>query len=496
MQVLAIHGVLGFTNESWLNGGPVKESILSALRFTETGARQDQDRSDAGHADLLQSVAQQLLLLDRDEDAEDLFIRCTKDQSSPRPERMARSCLISGLQGLHRHQLRSAWTGLLHAVDTKDAPLPIVVPSLAALSALYFRLGMRRPAQATIDRALALLDAAPCPHELPHAVLRALKTEFVVLDLLRQHERLHDLAFWPRHEEVAGNRISPVNARAMLRVCRTDLAGHAFLQARVDFLDLLIRLAYEGSTDQKAALDHIAWLQAQGLAAHAHAARHELALACIASHRPETLRHLMVFYAGSNRRNDGVRHNLEHEYCLAKLGELSGNMGTYVDHYREYASRSLIHLRQTCAYITVPTLVRQAASEIPKDDVASRLSGRYRRAYQFILTHLQRDDLSIRQVAEAVGVTERSLQLAFRAALGLSPSALIRQCRMDRIREELNSGAVCRGTTTLDVGRRWGLRSRSAMSQSYKAAFGELPSQAGGLAPVALPVNVSEAAAA
>jgi AraC-like DNA-binding protein len=486
MQILAMHGVLGFANEAWLENNRVKEAVLAALKATALIEPGVCAGTRTAGADTLQSVAQQLLLLGRDEDAEDWFSRCAKDSAAPRPERTARSCLVAGLQGLHRNQLRAAWTGLQHALDTKDAPLPMAVQALAALSALYFRLGMRRPALAAVDRALALLDTAPQRPALPRAVLQALRTEFVVLDLLRQHERLHDLAFWPRHHEVAGDRADPAAARALLQACRADVAGLAFLESRLDFLGLLLRIAYEGADEHRQALDHVAWLQSEGLLAHAHAARHELALACIASHRPDALRQAMLVYAGSSRRHEGVRHNLEHAYCLAKLGELAGNMDSYVEHYREYASRSLVHLRQTCAYITVPTLVRQAASDIPKDDVASRLSGRYRRAYQFILTHLQRDDLSIRQVAEAVGVTERSLQLAFRAALGLSPSALIRQCRMDRIREDLNSGAAGHGTTTLDVGRRWGLRSRSAMSQSYKAAFGELPSQTGGLPPVEL----------
>jgi AraC-like DNA-binding protein len=484
MQVLAIHGVIGFSNESWLKSGLVKQSILSALRVAEVGVLPIQNGATAGHADLLQSVAQQLLLLNREEDADDLIKRCLKDNEPSRQERMTRSCLTGGLQSLHRSQWRTACAGLMRVVDTKNAPLPLLVQSLAALSALYFRLGMRQQALATVDCCLALLGTAPTIYELPRTMLRALKAEFIVLDLLRQHDGLHDLAFWPRHEELAGRRTSVLQARAMIQACRHDLAGYSFLQARMDMLDILIRIAYDGAPDDKLGVDYIARLQSQGLIAHAHTARHELALACIARGRSETLRELMSFYAGKNRCSDGVQHYLEHEYCMAKLGELSGNMATYVEHYRAYASRSMIQLRQTCVYITVPTMVRQAVVEIPKDDVASRLSGRYRRAYQFILTHLQREDLSVCEVAESIGVTERSLQLAFQAALGLSPSALIRRCRLDRIREDLNSGAVTHGTTTLDVGQRWGLRSRSSMSKLFKAAYGERPSHAAGLTSV------------
>lgn len=189
---------------------------------------------------------------------------------------------------------------------------------------------------------------------------------------------------------------------------------------------------------------------------------------------------MMLGYTGTGRAASSAEHHLEHRYCLAKLGELGGREDVYIQHDRVYASRALVHLRQTCAYVTVPSTVRQAVGEIPKDGIASRLPGKYRRAYRFILSNQHREDLSIREVADAVGVTERALQLNFRAVLGLPPSAVIRQCRMQCLRDELHRGAVGHGTTTLDVGRRWGPRwgprSRSALSRAQKATFGELPS--------------------
>jgi AraC-like DNA-binding protein len=480
MQILAMHGVLGFGNEGWLTSGRVRDSIDGALHALQRLSPSPESRCDrADDSDLFQSVAQQQMLLGRADDANESFARCTKALAdSPRAVRQSRSLLISSLQSLHRHHLRPAWTGLQHVLDAKQAPLPVSVQAHGALAALYFGLGMRRPAAAAVDRGIELLEAAADEHAVPLAVLRAMKVEFVALDLLRQHEKLHDLVSWPRHEEVAGNRVALSDARAMIDNCRAQVAGLSFVQARLEFLDALICVAYGRSAPLSLPMDHVHWLQSQGLHAHAHAARHEFALACIASQSGEQLRQVMQFYAAADRRNIDLRHNVEHEYCMAKLGEFSSRDDVYIAHYREYASKSLVHMRQTCAYITVPSVVRQAASEIPRDDIASRLTGKYRRAYQFIHSNLHREDLSIRQVADAVGVTERSLQLAFRAALGLSPSEVIRQCRMDRIRDELKSGAVSHGTTTLDIGRRWGLRSRSAMSQAFKSLFGELPSEA------------------
>jgi AraC-like DNA-binding protein len=478
MQILAMHGVLGFSNETWIETGHVTQHIDATLRSIhhKPNAAVD-EHGQARRAEALQALAQQLLLLDRTEDAADYFERCVKEAPvHSRPDQRARSCLIAGLQALHRNQLRTGWNCLQRVLAAKGASLSVSVQACSALAALYFQLGMRRPAAAAVERGLALLGSEANGHRMPRAILQALRVEFVVLDLLRQHEGLADLAFWPRHEEVAGSRIGVAQARALLDTCRRHVAGFAFLNARLDFLEALIRIAFEPLSSEAAAMAHVQQLNDRGLLVHAHAARHELALACIGGRKADSLAQLMNVYAGAGRARCSPPNKLEHDYCLAKLGELTGRDDAYITHYRAYAVESLVHMRQTCAYITVPSTMRQPGADVLKDDVASRLTGKYRRAYQFILANLQRNDLSIRDVADEIGVTERALQLAFGSALGLSPSAVIRQCRMDRIRDELSSAASSE-TTMLDVARRWGLRSRSALSQAYKTSFGELPSE-------------------
>jgi AraC-like DNA-binding protein len=475
MQILASHGILGLASEAWFTSGRVMEAVALAARAGTAVAAGD---GHAERADALQAQAQQMLLLDRTDEAAEAFERCIKEiPPQSRPDYHARASLVAGFQCQHRGQLRAAWNCFQRASDTRNAPPKLLVQAHAALASMYFGLGMRRPAAAAADRALALLDPDAPGSRVPQAMLQALKVEFLALDLLRQHERLGDLAFWPRHEEMAGARLGVQALRQQIETVRRGVAGLGFLEARLAYLEMLIETAYLGSSDDNRAMAHLRRLGELGLTMHLHAARHELALACIAGRQVERLRHLMLCYTGTARAPGGVEHNLEHAYCLAKLGELSGREDAYIQHYRDYASGALVHLRQTCAYITVPSTVRQAAAELPKDDIASRLVGKYRRAYQFILANLHRQELSVRDIADAIGVTERALQLAFRAALGMSPSSLIRQCRMDRVRDEIHRGAVGHGTTTLDIGRRWGLRSRSALSSAYKASFGELPSQ-------------------
>jgi AraC-like DNA-binding protein len=487
MQNLVMHGLMGFAGDCDLMSGNVDSTLEAALRATHSRPPESGGALHEGQGvDPLQWAAQLLLLLNRPEDAADYFDRCLKQlPRSARTDMQARSCLISGLQSLCRNQLRTAWNCLQRTTGEKHASLHVQVAACGAMAALFFRLGMRRPAQAAVDRALALLDTDSQANETPRAVLAVLQAEFMVLDLLRRHPRLDDLAFWPRNEEVAGQRVGLPQALELLTECRALIGPRPLLQNRLEFLGTLLRIAYQGSAMSEGAHNHIRQATGQGMASYAIEARQELALAFIAAEQGDNLRRLMNVSsaasvntaAGAGYSRGGEHLNFEHDYCLAKLGELSGRADAYITHYRIYATQALMQVRRACAYVEVPSSIKQASNDIPKDEIASRLPARYRRAYQFILANLHRADLSIKHVADNLGVTDRALQMAFRAHLGMSPSAVIRQCRMDRIHTDLASGSATRGTTTLDVAQRWGVRSRSALAHSYRGAFGELPSQ-------------------
>ncbi len=477
MQSLVNHGLLGFSNDDYVRSGHIIESLDAAMKVLHrVPAQAGTHVEDAAKADLLQLSAQLMLLLDRPDDALQYFEQCMKHVPlSDKGDRQARSCLIAGLQCLERNQIRTAWTCLKRTLDIKGVSLQVQVESCAAMAALFFSLGMRRPAETAAKHCLELLSVDEPTHTTPRAILRVLQTEFMALDLLRQHARLDDLVFWPRHDEASRERTDLTQALALIAKCRAEVERYGLLTSRLDFLAVLLQIAYSGTHGIDKALAHIDTMSRLGLGAYVHTARHELALACVAARQGDWLRRLMHCYSQAGRGQGGQQHNFEHDYCLAKLGELSGRDDTYITHYRQYAAQALVQVRRACAYITVPTTFRQTTAEIVRDDIASRLPSRYRRAYQFILANLQRRDLSVQHVAESIGVSERALQLAFRAYLGMSPSAVIRQCRMERIRGDLTEGAAIHGATTLSVAQRWGVSSRSALSSAYQSAFGESP---------------------
>lgn len=119
-----------------------------------------------------------------------------------------------------------------------------------------------------------------------------------------------------------------------------------------------------------------------------------------------------------------------------------------------------------------------SASRAPEqlDDIGTRLPARYRRAYRYLLDNLERKDLSIREIAAQVGVTDRALQSAFKTSLGSTPTEIIRRLRMERIRAELEADDSAHEQGILATAVKWGVSNRSTLVNSYRREFNESPS--------------------
>ncbi|MEW2398254.1 AraC family transcriptional regulator [Streptomyces sp. NPDC046862] len=98
-----------------------------------------------------------------------------------------------------------------------------------------------------------------------------------------------------------------------------------------------------------------------------------------------------------------------------------------------------------------------------------------RRAMEIIEGHAA-EPLTVEDVAEAVGVSVRSLQEGFRRHVGTTPVSYLREVRLDRVRAELK--AALPGTLTVtDVAYRWGFFHPGRFAIAYRERFGEHPSQ-------------------
>jgi AraC-like DNA-binding protein len=83
--------------------------------------------------------------------------------------------------------------------------------------------------------------------------------------------------------------------------------------------------------------------------------------------------------------------------------------------------------------------------------------------------------LYVTDLCEAAGVSERTLQYAFKEVMGMNPVAYLTRLRLHRVRQALRA-ATQRSTTVTAEALRWGFWHFGYFSRAYKGCFGELPS--------------------
>jgi AraC family ethanolamine operon transcriptional activator len=84
--------------------------------------------------------------------------------------------------------------------------------------------------------------------------------------------------------------------------------------------------------------------------------------------------------------------------------------------------------------------------------------------------------LSMFDLCREVGVSERTLDYAFRELRGLSPMAYVKACRLNAVRQELKAAAAGRASVH-EIAQRWGFWHTGEFAADYRRLFGELPSQ-------------------
>lgn len=103
----------------------------------------------------------------------------------------------------------------------------------------------------------------------------------------------------------------------------------------------------------------------------------------------------------------------------------------------------------------------------------SDVEQRMHRAIAFVDEHAG-DPITVADIADACGLSERGLQDLFRRRLAVSPMRYLREARLDRVHLEL----VTRGRrilTVRDVAHRWQFMHLGRFASAYRARFGESP---------------------
>lgn len=126
---------------------------------------------------------------------------------------------------------------------------------------------------------------------------------------------------------------------------------------------------------------------------------------------------------------------------------------------------------RAAAVSLLDTFPHESLSAPPELTIPS--SARLRRAIEFMHANAHLP-ITVTEIAEATGISSRSLQTSFRTHLDLTPLDYLRRIRLDRVREELRAGHVD-DVTVAEVARRWGFAHLGRFAAHYAERFGELP---------------------
>jgi AraC-like DNA-binding protein len=108
----------------------------------------------------------------------------------------------------------------------------------------------------------------------------------------------------------------------------------------------------------------------------------------------------------------------------------------------------------------------------PGQGVEHRLT---RAAKDHIEVHLS-EPLTVADIADAAGVSARTLQATFRSELDTTPMTYVRDRRLDRARAELADAAGDDAVNVTLIATRWGFGHLGRFAAEYRARFGETPS--------------------
>lgn len=95
-----------------------------------------------------------------------------------------------------------------------------------------------------------------------------------------------------------------------------------------------------------------------------------------------------------------------------------------------------------------------------------------RRAEEFMVKNFK-EQLSLECLANHAGVSIRTLTSGFRRHCGASPLSMLRDIRLDRVREQLQDP---QGSSVTEVAMRFGFGHLGRFASVYRARFGECPS--------------------
>lgn len=437
---------------------------------TALAARAERE-DEADDPVVLQAYADIQLALGRMIEAEEGYRKAQRAIRQSRDALRIASCRNAGWLAFFQDRFSTAVACFNRVLEEPDASAAQRFESRLGKALVLLHLGCLGAVGAQLD---LLAQAAEHAGGAGFAELAAsLRYDARVQHELREAEPLRDHIYWRSAAQgVLPDMLGPI-------ATVPAAASIPLLAQRLEYLGYLHRFAFGAKGISERLDSHLSWAASSGLTEYHRSLCLEISVAAVATQAPNTAETML----GQCRVGNGIAHQhkrwyLEYLYCLSKVRQQQGRGHESTEIYGRYALASISHVRADS--IVMPAVTAEAATPAgtqPRaDDVSARLPAKYRRAYRYLMENLDQRDLSVRELAAQIGVTERALQAAFKTYLGLSPSELIRQRRMERIREELTRED---GTTTgvLDAAHKWGIQHRSTLINSYRKVFNEAPSE-------------------
>jgi AraC-like DNA-binding protein len=488
---------LSLANERLRPAASTMASMIDAGRLGEAVAhgRNLLDRASAkpraaGDAVIGQATVRALLALGREEEAEELTGRLLKIYDSlPRKAIRWHTAMDQAVFMMHMNKPARATQVITEIADDAAADADLRTEVLILLANAYVSLGRQESAFHALDVAAELTTAAKLSGMTALVSLMRLGVEVCVR--LRSAEELSD------HDHYAANRTSSVHPRA-----DTDLANELAMACGrfgADSLDghraTQLRAMLGVSTGAAPALqvlhDELAWIRTHGMLGVEASFRLEAGLACLGARNTAGASEFLKPLTFDEQKLVRHRYAVELEYCLSKLHSHHGRHSDALRYYKLYSCGTLESMRSDSAHVRAPRCLATLAPRLASDSIESRLPARYRRAYRYLIEHLDRPELSVRQVAAQIGVTERALQLAFHKHLGMTPAEVIRQRRMEHIHADLSAAGAEDGV--LEVAARWGVTNRSTLAHRYRQMYSQTPTDTrGGKAPESVAPTVGD----
>ncbi|MGC7402899.1 helix-turn-helix transcriptional regulator [Pandoraea pneumonica] len=436
------------------------------------------------HGANLCALADVQLLRELEEEAEQSYSRAQRSCRSGGDALRLMSARNAGWQALLRERLAVARNCFVNIVRDRASDAAQAIEARVGLAIVDHRLGRPHAAMQVllqIDRSAA--DVLP----VWHSIVALLLSDIALHTQIRRSSALSDHVFWqsawlgaesaqgmPGPSEatdgldVFANRASPAD--------ETPVADGLLVRRYRAYMRHLVELSKGARANAGALTDLFDALRSCASPQVLMHLRLNAVLAAFAGGQGDLAARLFDDIAARDVHHAARHSDLEWLYVSAKLAFQRGQMQQGLTLYTRYSLQALFCLRSQIVPTRSLDPQTDAAQMARSDDIATRLPAKYRKAYRYIIEHLARSELTTREVAAQVNVTERALQMVFKRSLGMSPGALIRKLRLEGIRNELMDDARVSGSV-LGTANRWGVTSRSALVKSYRKAFDESPSE-------------------